>query len=189
MTKTEICNRALGALGHDRTIDDYATDESTEALRCRQFLDTAIKDCLSSHDWDFAAVEKPLGATAANPDGWVRLPYPEDAFRIIVVSTPNGNPLRTRRDRDWLYVKSFGEAMHIRYISSDVEVETFPHKFAEAVVDRLAALLAGPMFGDDKKAQFFINNAAQSLEIAKREEANTTAYHGETENPFIAARG
>ena len=63
MTKTEICNRALALLGHDRAITAYedASDTSTEAARCRQFLDAAVQDVLSAHDWDFAAEETTVG--------------------------------------------------------------------------------------------------------------------------------
>ena len=36
MTETDVCNMALGMLGHDRVISsDVRTDKSTEAVRCR----------------------------------------------------------------------------------------------------------------------------------------------------------
>ena len=83
MTETDICNRALALLGHDRPIEDFDgmtdgayNDQSTEAVRCRAFYGAAVRNCLAEHDWDFAAEERPVGATSPDPYGWVRLQVP-----------------------------------------------------------------------------------------------------------------
>ena len=188
MTKTEICNRALAALGHDRTVADFDADTSTEAVRCREFYASALGDCLCEHDWDFAAVEAPFAAVSPGPDGYARLPHPEDSIRISAVVNSEGKPLKIRRTRDALFVENFGEAARIRYVSKDVEAESLPHKFAEALVYRLASLLAGPMYGSDSKTQGFAQIAAQKLAEAVTRETDETADRGEWQNPFIPAR-
>lgn len=188
MTKTELCNRALAVLGHDRTIDDFDTDQSTEAERCRKFYPSAKMDCLAEHNWDFAAVERDYGAMASDPFGWVRLPLPAGAVRICAVTDDEGRPLETRRNRFTMHVRNYGAIVRIRYISDDVDESEFTHKFAEAVVYQLAALLAGPMFGSDQKTQNFMSLAHQKLSDAVTKDTDETAYRGEWNNPFIKAR-
>lgn len=195
MTKTQICNRALAALGHDRTIEDFDgmtdgeyNDVSTEAVRCREFFDSALGDCLCEHNWDFAAVERNMGAAASDEHGWARFPLIPDAVRICAVTDDEGRPLETRRTRDFLLVRNRALPVRVRYVSSDVEMSELPHKFIEALVYRLASLLAGPMLGDDRKAQNIMNLAMQKLSDAVTKETDETAFRGEWRNPFIAAR-
>lgn len=188
MTQTEICNRALALLGHDRKITGYDTDTSTEGVRCREFLDSAIKDVLSEHDWDFAAVVKTMTGTTADAYGWVRLPIPDDMIRLCNVTDAEGNPYKTRRDRDFLNVKTNGNAATLRYVTDDVTTEDFPHKFNEAVVAQLAYLLCAPMFGSDTKTNNFYQLARTKISDAVTKETDETAYRGEYDNPFIRAR-
>lgn len=188
MTKTEICNRALGVLGHDRMISDFESDKSTEAERCRQFYMSAKMNCLSEHNWDFAAIEREFGAVSPDANGFARYPLPPGAIRIYSVTDDASRPLETRRTRDFLMVKSFGSPVKIRYIADDVDESEFTHKFTEAVVYQLAALLSGPMLGNDQKTHNFMNLAAQKLSDAVTKETDETAYRGEWNNPFIKAR-
>lgn len=188
MTKTEICNRALAVLGHDRTISDFDTDTATEAERCRQFYASAKMNCLAEHNWDFAAVERDFGAVSPDSAGWARFPLPAGAIRVCAVTDTSGRPLETRRNRDFMLVKSGGSPVRIRYVADDVAESEFTHKFAEAVVYQLASLLAGPMFGSDQKTQNFMNLAQQKLSDAVTKETDETAYRGEWNNPFIKAR-
>ena len=188
MTKTEICNRALGVLGHDRTIDDFETDQSTEAQRCRAFYNSAVLNCLAEHDWDFAAVERELGVVAPDQFGWARFPVPADALRISSVCDPQGRPLKTRRQLNFILVETLGGPARMRYITSDITEIDFPHKFTEAVIHQLAALISGPMFGDSAKTNSFMSLAAQKLSDAVTKETDETAYRGEWRNPFINAR-
>lgn len=188
MTKTEICNRALAVLGHDRMVDDFDSDQSTEALRCRQFYNAALEEVLGDHDWDFAAVEIKLRLSAADENGFARIPTPPDCLRLISATNTEGNPLKTRRARDFIFIKSDGCEAVVRYVSNDIDIETVPPKFREAFIYKLAALICGPMFGNDKKAEGYINLAKMKLSEAVTAEADETAYRGEWENPFINAR-
>lgn len=195
MTKTEICNRALAVLGHDRTVTDYDgrtdggfNDNSTEAERCRQFLPSAILDCLAEHDWDFAAVVKGIGNVTPDAFGWARFPKPHDAVRICEVVNGEGKPYKSRRTRDFIEVKSEGNPVFVRYVTDDVDVAEFPHKFREAVIYRLAFLLCGPMYADDGKTSNVMRLADAKLADAVTKEADETAYRGAWDNPFIRAR-
>lgn len=196
MTKTEICNRALALLGHDRAIADLDgrtdageySDQSTEAVRCRQFLDSAIRDVLAESDWDFAAVERTVSAVCPDAFGWVRLPIPPDMIRLCEVTDAEGHPFKTRRNRDFISAKTGGGAAKMRYVTDDVSAADFPHKFNEAVVAQLAFLLCAPMYGDDAKTSSFYQLARSRIADAVNREADETAYRGEWDNPFIRAR-
>jgi len=188
MTNTEICNRALALLGHDRTITDYSSDESTEAVRCRCFLDSAVRDVLAESDWDFAAVENTLCGTSADAFGWVRLPIPPDMIRLCEVTDAEGHPFKTRRNRDFINARTGGVPARMRYVTSDVTASEFPHKFNEAVIAQLAFLLSGPMYGDDSKTNSFYQLARTKIADAVTKEVDETAYRGEWDNPFIRSR-
>lgn len=188
MTKTDICNRALAILGHDRTITDYDNDSSTEALRCRQFYMAALEEVLTEHDWDFATNEIRLRFTSTDENGYSRLPLPADCVRFIAAMTPSGDPYPIRRTRNKLLVQNHGEDILLRYVSSDIEEESLPPKFREAFIYRLASLICGPMFGDVRKAESYTNLSKIKLGEAVTSETNETSYHGEWENPFLAAR-
>ena len=195
MTETDICNRALALLGHDRPIEDFDgmtdgayNDQSTEAVRCRAFYGAAVRNCLAEHDWDFAAEERPVGTTSPDPYGWVRLPLPDGAIRVVAVRDEEGRPFRTERNARFIRARTFGRGGSIRYVADSVKASEMPHKFAEAVIAQLAFLLAGPMFGDDGRTNSFYQLAQNRLSDAVTKETDETAYRGEPDNPFIRAR-
>lgn len=196
MTKTEICNAALGVLGHDRVVTDLYgmtdgayNDQSTEAERCRLFFSAALENTLGAHDWDFAAVEKPLTLTAVDDNGYARVPIIPDCLRIVRVTDAESHALKVRRTRDFLFVKvgSTHEAV-IRYVSSDIDFSCIPPKFREALTYQLAALICGPMYGSDSKTEGYTNLAKLKLADAINAETDETSSPGEWENPFLAAR-
>lgn len=198
MDRTEICNRALAVLGHDRTVADLDgvdgetgefVDKSTEAYRCRLFFGDALLHCLSAHDWDFAAVEVRVAPACAGPDGFARVPLPGDCLRVCGVRDADGRPAECRRAGDVLRVRLRGRgAAVLRYVSSDVDVAELPFRFRDALVHRLAAMLCGPMYGSDSKTQSYETLARAKASEAIAAEADETAYMGEPENPFLAAR-
>ena len=190
MTKTEICNRALAVLGHDRTIMDFDTDDSTEALRCRLFFDNAYLNVLASHNWDFAAVERPFRLSWRNGQGYASIVRPADCAKLVSVESEDEKPIKVKQANGILYVKD-GDAesyVTMRWISTDTAMEDWPNAFAEAVVYELAAQLSGPMFGDASKTNGYMQMAQQKLSIAVTSETNETACKGETSNPFLEAR-
>lgn len=189
MTVEDVCNRALAVLGHDRTITSFKDDTSAEANRCRLFWSAAYEAVMGAHDWDFAAVSRRIHISARDLQGWGRVPNPVDALRIVRVTDVNGSALRTRRDRDFLYIApGASDEVYMRYIPSDVEVEYMPHKVVEALVYQLASILAGPMFGNDSKTEGYINLSKIKLSEAITQDTDETADPGEWVNPFLAAR-
>lgn len=190
MTKTDICNRALAVLGHDRTIAAFDTDSSTEAVRCRLFFDTALANVLSAHDWDFAAVERSFSLSWRDGRGFAAIPRPADCARLVSAEDEMGRPVRLKQANGMLYVKNGDAAASVtlRWVSSALDVSEWPHEFAEAVVYELAAQLSGPMFGDASKTNGYMQLAQQKLSLAVTRETDETAYRGEPDDPFLAAR-
>lgn len=190
MTKTDLCNRALAVLGHDRTITAYDTDSSTEAVRCRLFLDNAYLNVLAAHNWDFAAVERTFTLSWRNGQGYASIVRPADCAKLVSVENENEKPIKVKQANGILYVKNGDSesSVTLRWISTDTEIGDWPNAFTEAVVYELAAQLSGPMFGDASKSNGYMQMAQQKLSIAVTGETDETAYKGETSNPFLEAR-
>lgn len=207
MTKTEICNRALAVLGHDRVIADYDgqtggqyNDNSTEAMRCRQFYPAALRNVLSAYNWDFASTEVTISFSSAShtwaiPDGLVKLVSVMDAFGRSVRAIRYGATL-TIFNPD---ANGVACSVTIRYVTvadpTGFTVEaTLPHLVAEAVVYELAALLFGPMIGNvqsqDGTALFesYAKLAAQKLSAAITAEDSEHAFMGGNRSANAAAK-
>lgn len=190
MTKTDLCNRALAVLGHDRTIASFDTDASTEAMRCRLFFDVAFLNVLAAHNWDFAAVERTFTLSWRNGQGYATIVRPPDCAKLVSVENEDEKPIKVKQANGILYVKN-GDAARtvtLRWVSKDSDIDTWPNAFAEAVVYELAAQLSGPMYGDASKTNGYMQMAQQKLSIAVTGETDETAFKGEFVNPFLDAR-
>lgn len=186
--RTDICNRALAALGHDRTITSLTQDDSTEALRCRAFFETALNDTLYAHNWDFATEEYSLKPSCVDKNGFAKFSQPEDFVRLVSVTDMELNPLKITRSRSGISVQNDGKMIRVKYVSNDIALQEAPPPFIDVVVYKLASLIASPMYGDARKAEEFINIAEMKLSKAIAQETDETSYRGEWENPFISAR-
>jgi hypothetical protein len=189
--RTDLCNRALILLGSGITIKDFKTDTSPEAVRFRSMFPVAVRTCLATHDWDFAAVAMPMHTAYASPDGWTRIARPPEAVRIIGAFDREGHKLPMKQTRDFIEVRVSGEneRFDLRYISMDIDFSVAPPTFTEAVVYKLAALMAGTVLADGKAVMAFERGATEKISKAIAEDTDETADHGEWVNPFLAARG
>jgi hypothetical protein len=71
-TATSICNQALSRIGVRKTLVDYLTDTSQEAVECRKFYELARDSMLSDFWWPFATrrallVEQPASLITVVP--------------------------------------------------------------------------------------------------------------------------
>lgn len=199
MTYTDICNLALGALGHDRTVDDYDgkdsggsyLDRSSEAVRCRLFLPVALEQTLGRHDWNWCAREVPVSLEGGLPGGWCRLERPSGALNVVGVFL-RGNPetkVETKAADGCLWARpAHGRPAFLRYVPSAVSPDEMPWWFRDALVHALAAKLAGPMFGDDAKTANFVQLSDRSLSAAVCRDDSESARAGRARNPYLEAR-
>lgn len=188
VAKTDVCNRALSALGSPVVLKDFDGDTTREANRCRQFLPVAMRATLQGHDWDFAAVERPL-VLVEDPSGWCRVSQPDGCARVVRVHGTDGVRLHVRRAGGVLMVDAQGrrDAL-IRYVQDSVDLADSPSEFVDCVVARLAALLSGSLVQRAEDRAALMADAERRLSRAVADESNETAFPGEWENPFLKAR-
>lgn len=199
MNKTDICNRALAVIGHDRTIGTYE-ELSTEASRCRQFYPAALRNVLGAYNWDFASTEVALTFTSAS-HAWA---VPTGLVKLVSVMDASGRAVRAIRSGSSLTIFNPGAdgtscSVRVRYVSAEdpsgstVE-DTLPHLVVEAVVYELASLLFGPMIGhvqsQDGTALFesYLNLAAKKLSAAITAEDAEHAFMGGNRTDKAAAK-
>lgn len=188
VARTDVCNRALSAVGSPVVLKDFETDTSPEANRCRQFLPVAVRMTLQGHDWDFAAEERPV-PVVPDPSGWSRVGLPDGCARLVAVHDGCGHKLRVRRARGALYVESrAAEGAWVRYVPSDVDLADCTPEFVDCVVARLAALVAGSLVARAEDRARLMAEADLRLSEVSAGESNETASPGEWENPFLKAR-
>lgn len=186
MTQTDICNRALAVIGHDRTIASMG-ETTTEGRLCAKFYPAARDNVLAAYDWEFAAVETEvqlLDETTA----WA---IPAGCVKVVAVTDPDGRVLRTvRRGTNLLITKTGAETARVRYTSNAIDSfeAALPHLVAEAIVYELAALLFGPMIGNVQDAQgtalytSYMQLASGKLQAAISAEDSEHAFMGGARN-------
>ena len=151
MNNVDICNRALGVIGHDRTIESMS-ETTTEGLLCAKFYPAARDNVLAAYDWEFAAVETEVNLN----DDTTSWAIPAGCVKVVAVTDPDGRVLRTvRRGTNLLITRTGAATATVRYTSNAITSfeASLPHLVAEAIVYELAALLFGPMVGNVQDAQ------------------------------------
>lgn len=199
MTKVDICNRALGVIGHDRYIANYA-ESTAEGNRCRQFYPAALRNVLGAYNWDFASTEVTVSFSSASHTWSI----PAGLVKLVSVMDSGGRSVRAIRSGSTLTIfnplaDGNACAVQVRYVTAEdptgstVE-ETLPHLVAEAVVYELASLLFGPMIGNvqsqDGTALFesYVKLAAQKLSAAITAEDAEHAFMGGNRTDKAAAK-
>jgi len=151
MSQVDICNSALAAIGHDRTISSMS-ETSAEAALCTRFYPAAKNNVLSSYNWDFASVEASVTLTATETTWQV----PAAMMKLVSVRDSSGNALQARRTETGLVIVRPDAGVTtatVRYVSNAALEANFPHLVAEAIVYELASLLFGPLVGNVQDSQ------------------------------------
>ena len=156
MTETDVCNLALGMLGHDRAITgDFRTATSTEALRCRLHFDACRRRVLSCRDWMFAEDRVTLyGAEGCGGAASVMqaMRLPGDCLNVIRAHLPG-------RETDPVgWEPRAGHAIAcdrapsvIVYIRDVTDMDLWPQQPLDAFAAELAASLAGALTASVEK--------------------------------------
>lgn len=132
---TEICNQALDIIGSKR-INNYETDTSPEAIRCRIHYQPTLLSYLRSYDWNFAKKRATLTADATAPTFEYKYAYllPSDFLRLAVDDNYPAIPMEME-DGKILSDESPMEIKYIRKVSDPTQMEPC---FVEALVLKLA---------------------------------------------------
>ena len=182
MTEIDICNRALAAIGHDRTIT-VLNENSAEAVRCSTFYPVARDKVLGDFAWEWAT--KTCTLTADN-----QTEIPSEAVRIIDARDDSGNPVTLTRQNNTI---TADKPCTLRYVANDIEPNIWPTHVVDAVVSQLASLLLAPMLGNptseqSKAYEQFFELARQDLTRAKEIDIAEHAFMGAPKDPTAVAR-
>lgn len=190
MTKLDIWNRALAMLPHDRRVLSE-TEETTEALRCRDAWQASRDYLLATHDWGWAtrAQFHVHGAAEACEGGgrvWV-FGRPPGALRVVGVFDGDGRRMRVSVANG--VFRAERPAAEVRYIPvmDDSTIPTWPAWFCEAVAADLAIRIAGTILG--KAAPRHLESmATKALGEAVRIDAGEVAWSGTDGRTIARAR-
>lgn len=198
-SKTQICNLALGHLGSQRTIANFDSDRTPEAVACRQFYDLCRHVVLKARQWPFARSFGALVPQATDPtDEWA-YSYNLPADCLVPRRILKGRNLRD--DEQYPYLITKGTAGKLIYCDVDeAEIEytvdvTDPSLFDSDFVMALSYLLAAHispiiLAGDFIKGK----QAMMALYSNALGEATANAFNEqnpdvEADSEFITIRG
>lgn len=186
MTETDICNLALGMLGHDRTITtDFRTATSTEAMRCRLFFDACRKKILAAAAWLFAEDSVTLNNAERIGNGDFEWYYqvPADCLNIVRMNcpdfrhTPGGIVCAARLGVELVYTRDVSD------------LTLWPQPALDALAAELAARLVVPMTGgNEEKTSVMRAVAKNALDDAKLWNANQTPQRPPNNDRYAKAR-
>lgn len=154
-TKTEICNMALGHLGHAKEIATI-DDNTNEARACKAFYDTALNETLRAFSWPFATRYVALSLVEEDPnDEWTfSYTYPVNCLKILRIVSGTVNETESTRvaykvigaDSGRLILVN-AEDPSIEYVHRDTNPAIYPDDFVMALAYRLAFYIGPRVVG------------------------------------------
>lgn len=186
MDSVTICNMALMAAGIPAVTS--FEDNNNNAKLCKSFYPVLRDRVLRDHTWSFAAASCHLQQTAEespDPQFPVVTVLPGDLIRIVELQS--GNPYKNFGGR--LLVQQKGELLI--YVRRVEDPNLFDEAFVEALQNLLSAELCLSASRDIQMAQYFKNEYAQKLAIARSIDSQENVYAhqtGERFSSFAAAR-
>lgn len=159
LTDIQICNMALGHLGHTKFIASL-TEPSLAADLCELYYEPARDFVLEDFPWPFATKYVTLGLVEEDPnDDWTySYRYPDDcvyARRIVNAlgrTNPNPPPFKVGADADGRLIYTDEEDAILEYTKLVTDTNLFPAVFAMAHSWYLASLIAPGLAKDKKQA-------------------------------------
>lgn len=138
-TVTEICNVAMAHLGVDG-IEDFASDESRQAVLCRQVYGATRRVVLSERAWQFAKERAILSPKVGSPVWGYDYAFeiPSDVIFVHRCYAPTNHSRQTQWDRVKDEIHSNQATLHVEWI---VDVEN-PAEFSAGFVIALGLRLA-----------------------------------------------
>ena len=183
-SKTEICNRALAAIGQDEIL---TLDDSSKAARCcRVFYDPVRRRLQRKHSWVFAlcTTTAPKVGAAVNQDFLFQYQKPNDCLRLVRVADG-----RVAYNLEGSYIYSNDDPLVIRYVQDIQDPNLFDDSFTECLVILLATALIAPLGCDITREQYY----DKKFEAALAEARHINAIEQNTpelfEGDWVPARG
>ena len=174
ISQVEMCNMALGKIGHKRFISDIYPDEDTEPARqCYRFWEGNRDFVLSDAPWRCARKRTELSELETAPDfGWdYQFTLPSDFIREVEVLDSSEIPTEYTIENVLL---ANTDTIYLKYIYKLTDTTKYHPMLLEAMVTRLAHLLAMPLTGDKSIKDMMFKEYGITLQMAK--EANAFEY-------------
>ena len=182
-SRTEICNIALSHIGTAKPISDLDTGEGTEAVVCRRFYETSLKQYLREFAWPFAKRERTLALIEENPnDEWnYSYRYPSDVLMIGRIYSGVRNDSRQSRAPYLVASDDTGKLIYtdqenacIWYTKYNNDPQTYPQDFIFAFSYLLAWYISPALTKGDpfKIRRELIQAFRQSSSMAKANALN-----------------
>lgn len=202
-SRTDIANRALGALGVKKAITDVDTDTNAEAKAVREVLDLAIESLVAECDWPMARRTEEMSlvsgsSTSPYSDDWVyAYRYSTTWMKLIRVQQEDGGdrqpsessmcPYRVISDTSGRLVLTDEESAEAEVLVLPDEGH-YPAKFVEALALKVA-IMAGPrLAGDVKNGSSLQQMYEMALSNAMATAANEQGYFLPLDPQGIRAR-
>ena len=190
MTKTDIFNRALALIGHDRMIPEGNTT-MTEYVRCNSEWDGARRAVLTAQDWNWLVEETALIDGAETPDeNSERLEYmydrPDDCIRLVAMLDWNHRRVDHRQAGGYIY--SEVDSAKFRYLPDAEDPDDWPSCIVDAVVYELAARISLAMTASGKVVQAMKQLAMSYLADARRIDASEDRRGGTEGDKYALSR-
>jgi hypothetical protein len=167
-SQTRIVNAAYAELGSTTTINNI---DDSAAHRAKRLWDDIVAEMLAEHPWNFQIRRKPLNATAdvdlTNSEWDYACALPPDCARWLPPSREDKNFFRGEAEGRYLLVDST-PPIHLRYITSDVDIATWSPHFVRAMILRLAESLCDGVTQSEGKKDRLRERAQAALKNAKR---------------------
>lgn len=99
LSKTEICNLALGHLGTGQEIQNVETDQTQEAKVARRFYQNTLEEILSGYSWNWCKVYMPLQIVELQPNDEWAYSYRMPSDCLFFQRIWNGTPIDDEKTR------------------------------------------------------------------------------------------
>jgi hypothetical protein len=200
LTKTDICNMALGHIGNSAFLSNVDSQQTTAAVVCRQYYEQCRDMLLELREWNFATLTDTLADLDDAPDEWgFRYDYPADCKRVNCIRHPNTRVPATESEKIPYKVqkRSDGEGRVILCDLEDavleynvlVEDETqFTSLFAQALAWCLASHIAIPLKANaDIAKNATLMFQAWAMEASSHD--GSEYFEAQPDSEFVRARG
>jgi hypothetical protein len=161
-----ICNLALGYIGAAR-INSF-DDGSAEADLCRDLYETAVREVLQDHPWNFAeaAQSLPAAAVVGRPDFAYRYALPIDCIapRWLMTSDGRRSAATYRLSKRVICTDLEDACLVYTYRAPE---QFFAPLFTTTLAYLMAHRLAGPLTEDDGKVEGHYKLYMQTLARAR----------------------
>nr|DAP31206.1 MAG TPA: tail tubular protein [Caudoviricetes sp.] len=162
----DICNLALSYLGDSATVTSINPPEgSAQAEHCARYFPHALQAVLEAHPWGFATKRiKPALLADKDPAGAYHYALPHDALAVFAVLPPDAVddyeagghavPVEYQLEREdgQIHILTNQRGAVVRYLATADDPALYPATFVDALVWKLAGMLAGSLRKGDAGA-------------------------------------